>query len=339
MAKRWIFAGGGIEDIAPVAGTPSLVDTNASRRDTLYSDHSVSSAAGAGSAFRYPFPQDTQIAGEEVFLRFTAWNNSVGTAATNVFEILNYSLNPWLAVRVTATGFLNLSVNTSATATPNWVRIGSNDLVFGQTVMRIFVIRVKRGSPDVIGWSVFSYGTSSWEVVEENINLTPSPVPASEFGSLLVRTVQSNHNIMTSEVALAVDINLVGSNVSYLKPTGAGANSGFSGSFAEIDDVGTNDVDFVSATSSGLRSTFVYSNIPTLPIQQSVGDVFSMLRAANDGSAPINLKPVRRTSGGVDDVGANIVGVGGTFTTLRTRYSGLTFSEVNASEFGFESAP
>lgn len=340
MADRWLFAGGG-QETARVVVTGLQTNVLSARRDTTYSDHVVGPNFAANSQIAYDFidsasTPDAAVTGEKLFIRFTAFQNNNPNTGGIAAAITNGSDQPWLAIRAVSSSTFGLYYNSNTGASPTWTRLGTATHAGAASGVYTFVVWVTLGSPHTVGWAVYNYGTASWTAVEDGMTFTAASFTSA--AALSIYSPASNVYFMVSEVAATVGIDLVGSHVSYIKPTGAGSNSGFTGAATAIDDVGLDEADSISSGTAGQRSTFAYGNIPTLAGGEAVGDVFLVTRAKNDGANPTNVKPVRRTSGGTDNVGSSVSGITSTYQTFVTRYSGLSESEVNGSEFGVESA-
>lgn len=326
MADRWLFAGGGLETLRLAAGAM----TSGASFNGTYADHS----AAASSTNRYMADfvnasgaSDAAATGEKLFVRFTIYPVSVNTAA-NLFEIVNGSDQPWLALRFIGSSntLYQLCYNSGTGGSPVWTGLSglTATLSAGQEV----VIWITLGAPHVVGMAVA--GSLIGETTFTQASLT-------SLDAMHLRGPNTNAQNF-SELAATVGISLVGSHVFYGKPNGAGSNSGMTGAYTDIDDAGINDADAISSGTAGQRSTFAYSNVPALGANEGLGDVFLYTRARNSGGAPSNVKPVRRTSGGVDNVGSNLAGIAGAYQSLLTRFPGLSEAEFNASEFGVESA-
>lgn len=339
MANRWLFAGGGFEQIRVLNGAPFVV-TTAGRFNASYADHAVSTGNTAGNGFAFDFinsssAADTVTSGEKLFVRFRQWQFNFSSTASPHTTIRDSSGFPWLGIRaVVADTTLGLYYNSGTGASPTWTRLGSVNLSASGNYTFDFVIWVTLGSPHSAGWA---YKTGAvWTTVEDNMTFTAAGF--ANAAAIGFHCPANNLSWQVSEVAATVGIDLIGSQVNYLRPTGAGSNSGMTGAATAIDDAGLDDTDSVSSTTAGQKSTFAYSNLVALGGNDAIGDVFLATRAKNDGSAPLNCAPVRRTSGGTDNTGSNFSGISNAYQTFITRYSGLSESEINGSEFGAVSA-
>lgn len=330
MANRWLFAGGDL-GMMRVSGSPSA-GTTAGTFDTTYCDHSILSAAT--SAIIYADFTDSSGASDSVTGTETLWfhtevniaNNT--TTANSIVALLNSSDQPWLAFcSTTSSGNYGLFYNSNTGASPTWTQISSNFAIASSARYRVD-IKLTLGSPH----SAEIYIN---EVLQASGTFTQASLTAIDAVSM---AAPAAINYRFSQIMAAVGITTINGHVFYGKPSGAGANTGWTGAYTTIDDVGIDDTDLISSGSAGQKSTFTYADLPTLAAGYTIGDLFMWTRAKNDGASPTNVKPVRRDSGGTDNVGSNFSGIGTGFGEFLTRYSGVSPSEYNASEFGVESA-
>ncbi len=335
MADRWLFSGGGLDSLRAVAGAPAAVTTGGTF-DSSYADHAVNVTTTATAAADFTDSTgagDTVITGEKLFAHFTGKGGVTNvTAAAALLEVQDASNYPWLAIRGTGTAnTYGLYYNSGTGPSPTWTLLGSTFTINGNGgSVETIDLWVTLGSPHSVG--IAKAGSLLFETTFTQASFTSA-------NKLYLRSPTSSFNF--SEISATVGINTVGSHVFYGKPTGAGASSAWSGTtgtFADIDDAGINDTDALTSGTAAQRSTFAYSNVPTLGANEALGDVFLWTRARNSGGAPSNVKPVRRTSGGTDNVGSNLSGISGAYANYLTRYSALSESEFNGSEFGVESA-
>ena len=325
MANRWLYAGGDI-GMMRNSGTPTS-DTTAGRRNATYADHAVSGTTTAGVYADFidsAGASDAAVTGEVLYARATLYGT--GTASVNNFlQIVDGSDQPWIALRNTANGVAGLYYNSNTGASPTWTQIGSSGSASG---LAVWVFKVTLGSPHVI------------ELYKDGALFASGNATMASFTSADALRFQGVGATASqcSEFAATVGISLIGSNVYYGKPSAAGSNSGWTGAYTTIDDVGIDDTDLISSGTAAQKSTFAYADLPTLAAGYTIGDLFMWTRAKNDGAAPANVKPVRRDSGSTDNVGSSFSGMGVGFAEFLTRYSGISPAEYNASEFGVESA-
>lgn len=328
MANRWLFAGVDLGMIRQI-GAPTT-STTAGTFNSTYADHSVTSTSvGVGGFCDFTTSagaSDSVTSGETLNTLHYFYHQNNTTTAGFIFRFVDGSDQPWLAFRsTTSSGVYGFYYNSGTGASPTWTLIGSTFSLASATLFAIN-INLTIGSPHSA--EIFVDGVS-----KASGTFTQSSLTAIDAVAL---TTSANSDRF-SEVAATVGISLVGGHVFYGKPSGAGSNSGWTGAYTTIDDVGVDDTDLISSGTAGQRSTFAYANLPTLAAGYTIGDSFMWTRAKNDGTAPTNVKPVRRDSGGTDNVGSSFSGMGVGFADFLTRYS-VSAAEYDASEFGVESA-
>jgi hypothetical protein len=244
--------------------------------------------------------------------------------------VVNEFDQPWLALRSTTTNaVVGLYWNSGTGASPVWTLIDELITLSSGTARKEMNLKLRIGSPHSV------------ELYIDNVLAAEGTFTQGSFTQAHACYFHSPSNLQyISQILATAGIVTIGSYVHYGRPNGAGASSAWSGTSADIDDTGSsviNDTDMISSGTSGQRSTFTYTDVPTLLPGYALGDVFLYTRARHNAVAPVNCKPVRRDSGGTDNVGANFVGMGAGFGEFLLRYSGLTASEYNASQFGVES--
>lgn len=330
MANRWLFAGGA-EAVRSLAG----VVTTGTQYDAIYADHSIkanSSNRHAVDFFDASANSDSVTAGERLYFRFDMTLTAGGATFTSENAIVFRDNNdyPWLAFRFTAATAITLYYNSGTGPSPVWTSLGLASTSVGFTRMTFVAwLDLDAGGNHLAGYAVDSSFVGEAEFTQASL---------SSIHYVELRSANSGYRDY-AEIMASVGINLVNSHLNHDPPTGAGASSGFtSGTFADIDDAGINDADYIESLTAGQRSTFTHAGVPALLPGQALGDVFLWQRAANASGAPSNIKPVRRDSGGTDNVGSNFSGIAGAFQTFLTRYSAPSEAEYNASQFGVESA-
>lgn len=328
MANRWLFAGLDLSQVRVQAGTPAA-STTAGTFNTTYADYSVSFSSANRGIIDFVDSSggsDSATTGEKLNFHCDLFLDDHSTVG-NHLEILNGSDQPWLAIRQTASGVYGLHYNSGTGASPTWTLVGSTtSLSNGRYTIDVWITI---GSPHDAGWAVNSSQVATGTFTQASL---------TSLDAALFRSSTTTNGSFASEVMATVGINLVNGHVFYGKATGAGSNSGFSGTYADIDDQGINDSDSIGSTVAGQISTFVFNNLPTLATNEALGDLFMIARAKNDGSSPLNVKPVRRTSGGSDQVGSSFSGISIAYQPFLTRFTGISEAEYNGSEFGVESA-
>ena len=334
MANRWLFAGGGIDQVR------GSVSASTSGRDASYADHGVDFAnQGFYDFIDDAGASDKAVAGETLFVRFGFQQNSATNGTGYRMLLVDDANQPWLAIRSRGTGLENrLYYNSGTGASPTWTLIGNTPLPYSGFRHVFMEIHIGIGGNHSISWSYLYGGVTTTLDTGLSFSSSMTELSAVGFGP----QISSNQKWWVSEVAATVGIGLTGSRVKYLNITGAGSNSGFTtGSYLDVDDQGASAIDdatLLISDTTGQRSTFAYADLPTLATEEIIGPVTLSTRVRNSGGTPANAKPVRRTSGGSDLVGSAFSGMTTSFTNYQTRFTGLSYSEVNGSEFGVESS-
>ena len=147
-----------------------------------------------------------------------------------------------------------------------------------------------------------------------------------------------------SEVIIATT-DTRGRRLQRLEPTADGANTAWTGTFADVDEIGINDADYISTTTADQLETFVAADIAaSLSTAFAVEAVVVSVRARKGDSGPQNLQAVIRTAS-TDYMSSN-------YPTLNTMFQGgqqkvwdtnpntlaaWTQAEVNGIEIGVKS--
>lgn len=331
MANRWLFCGGEYTMARAISGTLAADGSGSAHYDTTYCDQGIGIQAPAGSRAALDFRDssgaaDVIGAGETGYAHAVVWNFTINNATYDLMGLSGASDYCWVRIGYHASG-IALYANTNTGASPTWTQIGSAWTPAMANGKGTYDLVITRGSPHTVS------------AYENNVLKATGTFTSASLPDLTSMTFTCpNNSVYTgvSEAMASVGIVTVGGRVAKIKPSGAGANSGFSGAYTDIDDTTINDADFISAATAGLKSTFAYSNLPTVPAGSAAGDVFLYTRAKNDGAAPVNMHTVIRQSG-ADTASGNVAGLGLGFAETLVRYSGLSATEINAAEFGMES--
>jgi hypothetical protein len=147
-----------------------------------------------------------------------------------------------------------------------------------------------------------------------------------------------------SEIIIATT-DIRGRRLQRLEPTADGANTAWTGTFADVDETGVGDSDYISSNTANQVETFVVADIAvSLAAAHAVEGVVISVRARKGEAGPQNLQAVLRTNS-TDFVSSN-------YPTLNTVFQGglqkiwetnpdtaaaWTQSEVNAIEVGVKS--
>ena len=123
-------------------------------------------------------------------------------------------------------------------------------------------------------------------------------------------------------------------------PTADGGVSDWTGTFADVDETGINDADFITPTATGDISTFVYSAIPVGLADYDVKAVVAASRGQKGGTVPTSFDVVARI--GATDFFAtpttepppSFGPVQAVFNANPDTLADWTNAEANAAEFG-----
>jgi hypothetical protein len=278
------------------------------------------------------------VTGETLWVH--VYVSSVEAATTTgvfpLIELRNSSNHPWFRIVSIIAGSLQAQYNSGTGASPVWTSIGSSiPAVGGEKVP--YDLSITLGSPHIFniykGSSLVSSGSFT------QVSLTS--IDRVRFGSTHSSTGASIGTGI-SQVLCTEGISTVGAIVPTVKATGAGANTGWSGAYTDVNEVGINDATTQAAASAGLISTHVMGDI-TVPPGFEIRSVFNWVRAKNDGVAPNNLKSVLRQEG-VNYASGNVSEINLGYNPVGARYdtapdgSNWTQTNFNTIEAGYESA-
>lgn len=124
-----------------------------------------------------------------------------------------------------------------------------------------------------------------------------------------------------------------------------GAETGFTGDVTDVDGTGTDDGDFLTAASAGLRETFAFGDIPGSYPSHDVAGVIVTARSRKGTSGPTALNALARVGGttyapgAMSPAPAEVLSASQrVLTTNPATGVKWTQAEVNAAEFGIEAA-
>lgn len=338
MVQRVLFIGGRLDSLVEV--TPGGGETSSTTgRDTAYTDASINYPTQTNASHRATF-RDASMAALTVSAN-TIWAHveiavtTNYTSGRNMLELCDASDNPWIAVRSASTTTLGFYYNSNTAASPTWTLIGST---------------FAHPSGTTVAYDIqFTFGSPHSATLYAN----GAPIATGTFTQALITGLRSflTRGIATttgtfytrcSQYLVTEDISTVGAKVKYMRGTGAGSNSGWTGAVTDVNEVITDDATLNSAATAGLKQTYNMTDV-TVPSGYEVKSVFHWVRARNTGVAPNNIKSVCR-SGGADYSSANlVVGTGVAPTGMRYDLDPATSAQwtaagLDAVEFGFESA-
>lgn len=331
MANRYMYLG---FDPSLLTSSVGTFDTNTGGGtfNPDYCDRSLwIDANSAYSCTARFFDGDAAVMGETFECLFhvylTRWN---GSNFEN-FAWRDRAGNSWLRLWSASGGSeVHLQYNAGSASTPSWVSLG-DPFVIAEDKRHAINLKLTLGSPHQVQFFID-------QALIVNAEFTQGAL--DEIGMLYLRqfTVSgSSSQTAYSECACSVGINLLGAHVFLKGATANGTTSQWVGDVTDIDDPTVSDTDYISATDPDLVSTFAFPDLPVLDENQRMGDVFTFVRARNNGTTPNGVLPVRRDTSGTNNVGTALnISVG--FETKITQYSGLSPSEFDGSEFGVKSA-
>lgn len=331
-----LFCGGKLNSVNTAGGTAD--STTAGTFDTGYCDASLKCTTGTDSwnqTFRdINGANTTVITGQTLFAHFESYSLYTVNSARTVVSLKDGSGYEWLALRTTNNFEYGVYGNTGTGPAPVWTQIGPTVYAYGNTTRLIIDIKIKLGSPHLVEFSVNGSLVSSGSFTQASLVSL-----ASIFGT----TNRVGDPTYYSQIMVTEGISTINGKVPYKSATSAGANSGMTGSAADINEAANSDATTLSAATAGLKSTFAMGDA-TVPAGYVIKGVWNWARAKNDGVSPANLKGVTR-SGGADYASANMAGIGTSFGALLDRRdtdpaTDLPWTQAgwNAAEQGFEAA-
>lgn len=345
MPDEVLFVGGRRDSITVIAGTVTE-DTDNTTFNNTYSDCSLR-ISGDSNRFKFDLYSETSNAlskvtlsgaGSRLFVHFVfRYGASLGTS-NRMFQLVDSDGFPWFGIRgsVNAPGSSNFNIfwNSGTGASPTWTELGTGITIPGG--VNAWDVEFTFGSPHsvnvYINGSIWRSGTFTQALFTN--------VASVEFGG--ISSGGGQPTLWFSQFIATDNVSTVGSFVRTSRATGIGANVGFTGNHTAVNEVVGTDTTVQSATTAGLRTTHVMSDV-SVPPGLEIRAVFHWLRAKNDGNAPNNLRSVLR-SGGIDYVTPNMPLINVGYSPVGARYNvdplGTNWTETvwNNIEAGFESA-
>ena len=167
-------------------------------------------------------------------------------------------------------------------------------------------------------------------------------------GTLIERVVlRENIDTSLSQIILTEDEPTLYWKVRTLDPTGAGANSDWTGAYTDVDDVNL-DTDSYNRIDSAGTQTYAFFDVSSgIQTDMEVAAIMaSVLAKGQTGAAVTSITNVTRIGGVNYDMGSALNVEGGQYettcdvllTTSPATASAWTFAEINAAEFGFKSS-
>jgi hypothetical protein len=154
-----------------------------------------------------------------------------------------------------------------------------------------------------------------------------------------------NNNIMSHIVSewIVADEDTRDLRVAALSPTADGANTAWTGTYADVDETGVNDADFASSTSANDVETYVMGDIHSSVAGYNVAALVVSMRARRGASGPQNLQGAVRISGtnytssSVDALTTSFAPRRAVFTTNPATSFPWLQAAVNGAEIGMKS--
>jgi hypothetical protein len=336
MAKV-LFAGGRADSVTPVVGgvgesttagafDPTYCDASLSITNQNYCQLTFLDLAGA--------PVDV-VTGETVYLHFEWYPGASSYSVNfNLATLVNAAGQPWLALRFNSTTTLGLYYNSGTGASPVWTQIGTT-FSAPTTVRQEFDLKLTLGSPHTAEWSINRTLYAGGTFTQAGLTALRGAYLHAAYGNA---TAMHFSQVMATE-----GISTINGKVKYSRATGAGANSGWTGTAADVNEAINSDATVNAAASAGLRQTYAMGDV-TVPLGLTIKSVFHWMRGKNDGISPLNIKSVARSAGTDYPATNNVTGIGTSFGALNTRWdndpaTALPWTQAgwNAVEMGYDS--
>lgn len=336
-----LYAGGRLESVRVVAGSPSDSQSSGSY-DSGASDASLFVPNGAEVScplFDATMAATSVQAGHTLYFHMRARVGASGTNGDSRDLVIFYGTDgfPWIKWYHGGGGVVYLYQNTGSGASPNWTQISSGVNIGTSIVTLDFAIALgASGTPTVcsmyLGDNYQAAGSGS---------VTFATTPALASVHLLPGDSSGGYY---SQLAASQDLSLVGTVVKTMRATGNGANTGWTGGYANVNEKGDNDSTADLAATAGLLQSYPQTNV-AVPTNYSIVTVFNWMRAKNDGSAPANIESVARVAG-QNFVSGDLSGIGVGYSAVGYRYdvnpaTGLPWTQADWNapvELGYGSA-
>jgi hypothetical protein len=346
MANEVLFAGGRLDSLAFITGTPVEI-TTAGYFDASYSDcalqlfNSDALAATFVTMSGGALTPTTVVSGETAYIHFDAYfkglTNNVTINNVNLAELRDASGFPWFAIRNnSASGTFGLYYNSGTGASPVWTQLGSS-WTPNNPVYLTHDIKLTLGSPHSIEYS--QNGNLYFSGTFTQASLTA--IRDAKFVGTATNT--ANGINFLSQILCTRGISTINAKVKTCRATGAGTNSGWTGAFGNVSEAINSDATLDTALTATLKQSYTMGDV-TVPGGFVIQSIFHWLRAKDDGSAPANIQSLIR-SGGTDFASSNLSGIGTSFVPIGLRYdtdpntsAAWTQAGWNAAEAGYASA-
>ena len=341
MANEVLFLGGRLDSVV-VSGV--VVESNTtSRFNSAYADVCITLSSLASYISHQLFTQsggvlspETVVSGETLFLHFEYYHGNTpnGTLGKGV-EIKDSSGYPWLKLQNNISDQIGVLYNSGTGPSPVWTLIGTRQF-FGQGALYTVDVELTLGSPHGINFYLNGSLIVSGTFTQASFNNVSQIAYGANSRSISSIAGQYSQLIATR------GISTIGAKVKTVRATAPGANTGWSGSYASVNEVVGSDASLQNAASAGLKSTHAMGDV-TVPSGFEIKSVFHWMRAKNDGTGPTNIKSVLHLSG-IDYTTGNLSGISLGYSPVGARYDadplGTNWTQTtwNAIEAGYEAA-
>lgn len=329
-----LFAGGRLDSVSVLAGTPTEV-TTAGWFDTAYCDAAISMGVSAvieATQLDATGSATSVVSGETAFYHYE-WRCQGTGDGTMSMSLHDSSGNAWIAMRTPGTGSnpnVGVYYNSGTAAAPVWTQLGTS-LGTSASVKYALDIEVTLGAPHTV--KVYLNGSML-------VNATFTQSLLTNIRSMRLRG-PSTATWGFSQILITKNRPTIGAKVASLRPTGAGGNSGWSGAFTNVNEAINSDTTSDLTTTAGVKQTYAMGDV-TVPANYAIASVFHWMRAKNDGVSPLNIKSVVRQGTTDYDYATNAPGMSAGYGAVPARYdvdpgTGVTWTQsgLNASEFGY----
>jgi hypothetical protein len=332
-----LFSGSRSDSVVAVAG--NVTEITNGWFNSQYSDAGI--FYGGGVAFRAVLTDPAAApllapyavqAGHSVYVH--GYYNSQGGPT---IQLCDSAGNPWVQVLGSGNSITTLQYNSGTGASPVWTSLGAQ-----------FNWPFATNSDFDIKLDLAANGNHTVMVAINRVAVV-GPIGFTAAGLTNIGSVlfsgPNNTQGALSEIIATEDWSTVAGHVMTKRPTGPGADTDWTGSYTDVNEVITNDSTVNQSATAGQKQTYPVGTI-TVPDGYVIGCVFNWMRAKNDGAAPANIQSICRP-GATDRVSANLNGMLVTYSGVGARYdvnpdtsAAWTAASFNAgpTQFGFASA-
>lgn len=300
MANFDVFVGGRLEGVIATSNAVSL-DINGFGFDPAYSDCSLT--IPQGGSFRYSFWDESGATGYEVPAgNYVMAHAEVYLQQNNLTDII-YAIYDQTGRRCVGmwgdgNGNYLLVHNTGTEAAPVWTPLGGG-----------FAFNPFNGTLGTVDLQlIIDAGGDHTAMLVCNNNLVQQTTfsDGSISGATGVYHASLSHgSSFWSQLLARQNGNTIAAHVKTTRATGVGTNSGWTGTYTDVNEPLTNDTTVNQAVTAGLKQSYPMANI-AIPTGYLVSSVFYWLRAKNGGASPENIKSLVVDGGTEYDGAANM---------------------------------